>query len=73
MTTLCIISFATLAFSCVACAVLGLGILAAVWGRKLSKELEHDRKHGYQLPPEAMPQSRPCPPWVNRSNGRAKR
>ena len=69
-----VISFAALAFACVACLILGL-IFAyiAIFFRRLNRQLRRDRLSEYRLPPEAMPQSRPCPHWMNRATGRATR
>ena len=73
MTASTIISFAALAFACVGCLILGL-IFAyiAVFFRRLNKQLRRDRLSEYRLPPESMPQSRPCPKWMNRATGRAE-
>lgn len=73
MTASTIISLAALAFACVACLILGL-IFAyiAIFFRRLNKQLHRDRMTEYKLPPEAMPQSRPCPKWMNRATGRAE-
>ena len=56
-----------------ACLILGL-IFAyiAIFFRRLNKQLRRDRLSEYRLPPEAMPQSRPCPKWMNRATGRAE-
>ena len=57
----------------------GMTVAAGVIGlvvdwRKLTAELERDRRSGYQLPTEAKPKSRPCPPWIGRAEkGRATR
>ena len=74
MTASTIISFAALAFGCVACLIIGL-IFAyiAVFFRRFNRQLRRDRMTEYKLPPEAMPQSRPCPRWMNRATGMATR
>ena len=72
MTASTIISFAALAFGCVACLIFGL-IFAyiAVFFRRLNNQLRRDRLSEYKLPADAMPQLRPCPRWMNRATGRA--
>ena len=49
------IAFATLAFGCVACALLGFLLLVSAWFArdlgKLGRSLERDREHGFRLPP----------------------
>ena len=74
MTASTILSLAALAFACVACLILGL-IFAyiAIFFRRLNKQLRRDRLTEYKLPAEAMPQSRPCPLWMNPATGRAAR
>ena len=74
MTASTILSFAALAFSCLACLFIGLFLLYyAIFFRRLNRQLRRDRLSEYKLPPEAMPQSRPCPKWMNRATGRATR
>ena len=69
-----IISLAALAFGCVGCLFLGCALLYyAIFFRRLNRQLRKDRRNEYKLPPEAMPQSRPCPKWMNRATGRATR
>ena len=69
-----ILSLAALAFGCVACLILGLIFACiAVFFRRINRQLRRDRLTEYRLPPEAMPQSRPCPKWMNRATGRATR
>ena len=74
MTASTILSFAALAFACVACLILGL-IFAyiAIFFRRINRQLRKDRRNEYKLPPEAMPQSRPRPKWMSRETGRATR
>ena len=49
------IAFATLAFGCVACAILGFLLLVLAWFArdlgKLGRSLERYREHGFRLPP----------------------
>ena len=72
MTASTILSFAALAFACLACLFIGLFLLYyAICFRRINRQLRKDRRNEYKLPPEAMPQSRPCPRWVNRATGRA--
>ena len=74
MTASTILSFAALAFACVACLILGLFLLYyAIFFRRFNKQLQEDRGNEYKLPVEAMPQSRPCPRWMSRATGRATR
>ena len=74
MTASTILSFAALAFACVACLFLGLYLLrVAIGWRRLCREIERDGKNGYKLPAEAMPQPRPCPRWMRSETGRAAR
>ena len=69
-----ILTFAALAFACLACLFIGLFLLYyAIFFRRLNKHLRRDRLSESKLPPEAMPQSRPCPKWMNCATGRATR
>lgn len=74
MTASTILSFAALAFACIACLFIGL-ILAyiAIFWRRLNKHLRRDRITEYKLPAEAMPQPRPCPRWMRSETRRATR
>ena len=74
MTASTIISFAALAFACLACLFIGLFLLYyAIFFRRINRQLRRDRLTEYKLPAEAMPHSRPCPHWMNRATGRATR
>jgi len=74
MSASAILSFAALAFGCVACLFIGLFVLYyAIFYRRFNKQLQEDRGNEYKLPVEAMPQSRPCPRWMSRATGRATR
>ena len=74
MTASTILSFAALAFACLACLFIGLFLLYyAIFFRRLNRQLNKDRGNEYKMPVEAMPQSRPCPKWMNRATGRAAR
>ena len=74
MTASTILSFAALAFACLACLFIGLFLLYyAIFFRRLNRHFRRDRLSEYRMPPETLPQSRPCPKWMNRATGRATR
>lgn len=44
------LAFATLAFGCIACAVIGFVLLFAISMSRLGRDLDRDAEHGFRLP-----------------------
>ena len=55
MTASTILSFAALAFACLACLFIGLFLLYyAIFFRRFNKQLRQDRRAEYKLPPNML-------------------